>query len=245
MALKPSFSMIPIEKTNVYRTVFMRLTDLIEQNRLRPGDRLPSERDLSENLGVSRTTVRQSIKVLESMGKLETRVGSGTYVKEGDILRQFGLSDAIVNEKLLRDLCVAREGVEKIVFREYMEYHKTAKSMRDLNALLVHEEKEIKSGGKEKAVADTVYDFTFEARVAALTGNRITAFQQRQIHELWVYVWTRIGRVPEKWAVLHLEHRLIFEAMRDGSAELLDQRVSAHVNKDVNPNAFARDAGET
>ncbi len=239
MTLKPAFSMIPIEKTDVYRTVFLRLTDLIEESHLKPGDRLPSERELSESLGVSRTTVRQGIKVLEAMGKLETRMGSGTYVRAGDILYQFGLPGGEVNEGLLRDLCVAREGVEKTVFRQFMEYHKTAKTMRELDNLLVHEEREIKSGGREKAVADSVYDFTFEARVADLTGNRIVIFQQRQIHKLWVYVWTRIGRVPEKWTVLHLEHRLILEAVRDGSVDLLEQRISAHVNKDVNPEAFA------
>lgn len=237
MTLKPLFSMIPIEKTDVFRTVFTRLTELIEQHRLEPGDRLPSERELSESLGVSRTTVRQGIKVLESMGKLETRVGSGTYVASGNILYQFELPGLEVDEKLLRDVCVAREGIEKTVFREFMENHRTPKAMRELEALLDAEAKNLKgSAGKNRG--DIGYDFTLEAKAAELTGNRIIAFQQRQIHKLWAYSWSQIGRMPEKRKVLHLEHRLIMEAIRDKDGDLLDQRISAHVNKNINPRAF-------
>ncbi len=236
MTLKPLFSMIPIEKTDVFRTVFTRLNELIELHQLKPGDRLPSERELSESLGVSRTTVRQGIKVLESMGKLETRVGSGTYVTAGNILYQFELPGLAVDEKLLRDLCVAREGVEKTVFREFMENHKTAKAMRELETLLESEGKETRTVRAGKA--DVGYDFTLEAKVASLTGNQIIAFQQKQIHKLWAYVWSQIGRMPEKRKVLHLEHCLIMEAMRDNDGELLDQRISAHVNKNINPKAF-------
>lgn len=63
-----------------YQDVCSYLRDLIEQGQLRLGDRLPTERDLAQALGVSRGTVRDGLRLLESMGVLESRQGSGNYL---------------------------------------------------------------------------------------------------------------------------------------------------------------------
>jgi len=56
---------------------------LIERKELRPGDRLPAERDLAEQVGVSRPTVRMGLHALGAMGCVESRHGSGTYIPAG------------------------------------------------------------------------------------------------------------------------------------------------------------------
>lgn len=229
MTAKSSFSMIAIEKTDVYRTVIVRLNELIEAHQLAPGDRLPSERELSERMGVSRTTIRQGIKVLESMGKLETRVGSGTYVTAENILLQFEMEGIDVDGKVVRDLCVAREGIELTVFREFMRGHRTEKNLNTLARLLAQQEKALGKNG----AGDVVYEFVFERKVAELTRNRILMFQQKQIQRLWAHVWTKIGKVPEKRAVLHEEHKALLLAMRDNDDAGLERRVSGHVNKNI------------
>lgn len=58
------------------------LLEMIEQLGLQPGDRLPVERDLAVQLNVSRSTIREAIRTLSSMGVLTARQGSGTYVTE-------------------------------------------------------------------------------------------------------------------------------------------------------------------
>lgn len=63
-----------------YQDVCTYVRWLIEQGQLRPGDRLPTERALSQDLGVSRGTVRDGLRLLESMGVLESRQGSGNYL---------------------------------------------------------------------------------------------------------------------------------------------------------------------
>ena len=63
-----------------YQDVCTYVRRLIEQGQLRPGDRLPTERALSQDLGVSRGTVRDGLRLLESMGVLESRQGSGNYL---------------------------------------------------------------------------------------------------------------------------------------------------------------------
>ena len=57
--------------------------DLIEHKRLRPGDRLPPERDLAEQIGVSRPTLRMGLHALAAMGCVQSRHGSGTYIPKG------------------------------------------------------------------------------------------------------------------------------------------------------------------
>jgi len=72
----------------LYVQIAESLLDRIESGKLRPGDRLPPERDLSKMLSVNRMTVRRALQVLESQGLLLRRQGAGTYVAEPKIERQ-------------------------------------------------------------------------------------------------------------------------------------------------------------
>lgn len=76
---------MPFQKINQERvadTVMQQIEKLILRGILRPGERLPSERDLSERMGVSRPSLREAIADLESRGLLATRKGSGIYVAD-------------------------------------------------------------------------------------------------------------------------------------------------------------------
>jgi GntR family transcriptional repressor for pyruvate dehydrogenase complex len=90
-----------------------RLRDFIEAQQLQPGDRLISERDIAERLGVSRTSVRQAITALKVLGLVESRHGNGVY-----LLRPPGaviptLASEIVDSEADHPLIwEVREGVE-------------------------------------------------------------------------------------------------------------------------------------
>src|SRR5579859_2983428 len=63
-----------------YETIAEKIAELITATDLKAGDRLPTEHELSEQLGVSRTVVREAVKVLVTTGLVYTRRGSGLYV---------------------------------------------------------------------------------------------------------------------------------------------------------------------
>jgi GntR family transcriptional repressor for pyruvate dehydrogenase complex len=71
----------PIERTPLYREVFDRLRELVENEELAPGDRLPAERELAVRLGVSRNSLRPALAALEALGVIEIRHGSGAFLK--------------------------------------------------------------------------------------------------------------------------------------------------------------------
>jgi GntR family transcriptional regulator, transcriptional repressor for pyruvate dehydrogenase complex len=72
----------PIEQKTVTERVANRLLELISNGDIKPGDKLPPERELARRLNIGRTTVREALKLLTLSGLLEARRGDGTYVNK-------------------------------------------------------------------------------------------------------------------------------------------------------------------
>jgi GntR family transcriptional repressor for pyruvate dehydrogenase complex len=70
-----------LEKLTYSELIIEKMKELILDRKLGPGDRLPSERELALEFGVSRASIREAIKALTALGLLETRTGDGTYVR--------------------------------------------------------------------------------------------------------------------------------------------------------------------
>jgi GntR family transcriptional regulator, transcriptional repressor for pyruvate dehydrogenase complex len=71
-----------VKKTKVYEKVAQQIQGLIRDGLLKPGDRLPPERELAETFQVSRSSLRDALRVLEVMGLVAPRQGEGTVVKD-------------------------------------------------------------------------------------------------------------------------------------------------------------------
>jgi len=69
-----------VPRANLWSTAVEQIRDLIDGGRLRPGERLPGERELCQQLGISRVSLREAIRVLESDGYLAVKPGRGTFV---------------------------------------------------------------------------------------------------------------------------------------------------------------------
>ncbi|MDO3722109.1 FadR/GntR family transcriptional regulator [Marinobacter sp. chi1] len=97
----------PIKKASLVQATIDRLRQAIETGQWSLGEKLPVESDLAENLGVSRNTVREAVRVLAHGGMLETRQGDGTYVRatrdDGDALKRISAS-ALADQLEVRTL---------------------------------------------------------------------------------------------------------------------------------------------
>ncbi len=77
-----AMSGINLRYEQLFKQVAQQIQDIIIGGGLKPGDKMPSERTLAENLNVSRTVIREALKLLEDRGLITINVGSGTYVSE-------------------------------------------------------------------------------------------------------------------------------------------------------------------
>ncbi|GAA5416335.1 HTH-type transcriptional repressor NanR [Paraliobacillus ryukyuensis] len=71
-----------LAKQKAYESVLDKLKHFINDKQLQPGDKLPSEREFAEQLGVGRSSVREALRAIELLGLIETRQGEGTFLRE-------------------------------------------------------------------------------------------------------------------------------------------------------------------
>ena len=144
----------PVQSEKLSAAVVRQIEQLILRGILRPGERLPSERELSDRLGVSRPSLREAIAELQQTGLLTTRAGAGVYV--ADVLGS-AFSES------LRQLFARHD---EAVF-DYLSFR------RDMEGLAAERAAE-KGTESDLAVIDTLY-----ARMEAAHGKRNPAEESR------------------------------------------------------------------
>ena len=104
----------PVRNKSLSKMVMESIKEVLIQKTLKPGDRLPTETELCESLGVGKSSVREAIKMLEVLGVVETRQGEGTYIAKkiaetsvNPLVYQLLIDDGSVSECGGKRLCAA------------------------------------------------------------------------------------------------------------------------------------------
>jgi GntR family transcriptional repressor for pyruvate dehydrogenase complex len=164
--LKSDFEVV--RKNKVYEEVAQQIERLILK-KLRPGDKLPSERELAEMLKVSRSSIRDAIRGLELRGLVEPRQGAGTIVRE--------VSSESSTNPFASALNRRRELVSELLdFRKMLEpplaaraaMHATAGEIAEMEDILQRQEEKQIQG--DAAVAE---DAEFHYSIALASGNSV------------------------------------------------------------------------
>ena len=108
-----------IQTKKMFVHVVQELRALIAEQQIKPGDKLPSERVLSETLQVSRSSIREALRSLELLGLIQSRHGGGTYLADagGSQLVELISSFILQNEQSNRDIILNRRMHEKEAIR--------------------------------------------------------------------------------------------------------------------------------
>lgn len=104
----------PASRTTLVQSVAGQLISLISEGHLKPGDRLPSQQELTEKMQVGRSTIREALRSLATMGLVEMKPGHGTFIKRMDaqtIIRP-DLLALMIDESLTERLLEARQIIE-------------------------------------------------------------------------------------------------------------------------------------
>lgn len=100
----------PVKQGSVVGLVMDRIKEALIKKELRPGDYLPTENELMKNLGVSKTSIREAIKMLQALGVLEIKRGQGTRIRkhlEGTVIDPL-IFQLIIEDEEPRDLVELR-----------------------------------------------------------------------------------------------------------------------------------------
>ena len=158
-----------VRKKRAYEDIVKQIRHLIEKGKLKRGDQLPTERELSETFKVSRSTVREAIFSLETMKLVERRQGDGTYViaSSEEALVQ-PLATSLFHEKGdMIDIFSLRKIIEPEVAQLASE-NATPEEINELEEILKEQEKEVASGRNPIQT-----DSDFHHLLARMARNRV------------------------------------------------------------------------
>jgi GntR family transcriptional regulator, transcriptional repressor for pyruvate dehydrogenase complex len=223
-----AFAIYPIQRVDVYESVLTQLDGLVSQ--MEPGERLPPERQLVEQLQVSRVSVREALRALESMGKIEIRPNAGSFVlhPNGNALVGHLTSQLPIDTTFLDYLVDVRAAVEDKVV-SLIDPDADLSSVADVLDAYAREM-------EEEDVEPGSLDLRFEAALGRVAGNPLLSELQRAIHELWVVAWSKCGIAPGDRQLLHDQHVAIFRALEARDNSEARRLMGEHVDRLVTTN---------
>ncbi|WP_291317379.1 FadR/GntR family transcriptional regulator [Desulfuromonas sp.] len=171
----------PIRPKKISEEIVEQIKGLISKGQLKPGDRVPSERDLASLFGVSRPSVREALMVLDAMGLVESRQGGGTFVRS---LTEASLADPLTtmvekNPHMLQALVEVRKGLE--CWSAYLAATRaTEEEIAELGRIFNEMKDQAASGGWDPKI-----DSKFHYVITNATHNTIQLHLLNTIHGLF------------------------------------------------------------
>ncbi|WP_344108478.1 FadR/GntR family transcriptional regulator [Nocardiopsis rhodophaea] len=209
-----------------------RIKERIADGTLKPGDRLPTERELASDLGVSRSSMREAIRALTTLGVLEARHGAGVYVtalRPADLLETFSVLAEVSQGETLIEVLQVRRMLEPAATALAAARADDAQ-LRRLGEILNRMDADGGSAGAD-AYADTVSaDLTFHQAIVEITGNATLAaindgLSSRTFN---ARVW-RGHREAGITARLREDHERIYRALRARDPDAARAAATMHV----------------
>jgi GntR family transcriptional repressor for pyruvate dehydrogenase complex len=223
----------PVSRIPTYELVLRRIEEQLISRTLRPGDRLPAERELAVMLGASRPAVREALRVLQAQGILRSAVGtgadSGTIVMaapSGALTRLLRVHLAVASFPMT-DVIQARVMLERFSALGAAEHPQTASLEKINTALIQMDEPDI-----EREAFNNL-DTEFHVAIAESGGNRLIADLTIAVRESIRTDIQHALTVEPDWPLvrdgLRRDHHAIFKALqaKDGplAADLLEQHI--------------------
>ena len=215
------------DNTIVQNEIISKIRDLINLKNLEPGDKLPSERMLSDKFSVSRSNVRESIRKLEFYGLLRSIPQSGTFVANIGITAMNGMIDDILRlkEPDFKSLVETRILLELKTSR-LASLRRTDDDLAQMGAALEAYSTKVLNG--EDAVEE---DLLFHLAIAKASGNSSLNTLMLMITPQIITNFEKHHFCDKKLALSGIkEHTDIFEAIKEKNPAKAKEKVKVHFN---------------
>jgi len=224
-----------VRKTRVSQDIIEQVRDLVTSGRLKPGDRLPSERELSQALSVSRSSVREAVRAMESLGLIEARAGEGTFMASpsgshgSDPLIASLHQDWSTQHKLFEVRRVIEPDLAALAARRA-----TTEQIERLRAILDDQEAEIARGGTG-VKQDTLFHFL----MAEATGNEALVRIVDSLMDLLLKTREESLQHDERRVQSLKQHRSILAAIEARDPRAAERQMRDHI-RDVEVLVFSK-----
>lgn len=214
-----------IQKVNVSQATFDTLLGKVMDGTWKQGEKIPSENELKEILGVSRHTVRSAITNLNMLGILETRRGDGNYVKGTGVALyiDFLIPYLFINKTDVAKILEFRESIESTVAR-YAALRATKEELRQ-----IEEKMYICERNSHDLQNYPAYDFDFHLAVANASKSDLLIQSMFVVKK---YCFTAIREYFDLDLALDgtdLHHRRIYEALVNRDGDLACEAMGNHI----------------
>jgi GntR family transcriptional repressor for pyruvate dehydrogenase complex len=218
-------SVEPVKSIRIYAEIVRQIRGLIADGQLKSGDRLPPERDLAERFRVSRTSVREALRALESTGLVEIRAGEGAFVRPASV-------EALVEPLALVILTHREATADLYEARRLLEPPIAALAARragpeevaELIRILDEQAKEV-AGGRTGLAQDAA----FHTAIAHSAHNRAITRIVTTLMDLLAQTREESLHTPGRPERSHQDHRRILAAIQARDAEAARQAMLDHL----------------
>jgi GntR family transcriptional regulator, transcriptional repressor for pyruvate dehydrogenase complex len=211
-----------------YETIAAKITELITSVDLKPGDRLPTEHELSKQLGVSRTVVREAVKVLVATGLVYTRRGSGLYVANKTSSSATPMLDSLTpvdptqvislyEFRIMLEPSAARLAAERITPHELRELREMVALNRQSAETQQRQQFRESDAALHRVIAEATHNPFLASTIA--TTTRVQG---------WVFD-IAAGRTQALLLSYAEQHATILEAIQEGEPEAAARAMNAHL----------------
>jgi GntR family transcriptional regulator, transcriptional repressor for pyruvate dehydrogenase complex len=223
-------SLQPVERKKLYESIVEQMRNLIESRAWKPGERLPSEREITQMLNVGRTSVREALRILEALGYIDIRPGDGSYVRNTvDFTASLQkMLEAVQVDDLFVEILEARELLEAQIAFLAAE-NVSSNEVADLEAIVDRQERSIQEGldGMDENIE-------FHMRLTEITGNRVLVEMQKFLFKLahtGIQNLFQISGLPQESV---RQHREIIAAIREHNSATAQKLMVNHVRTRYN-----------
>lgn len=217
----------PIKIKKIYEEIVEQLKEMISNGELKPGQRLPSERDMAESLGVSRASVREALTALEAIGILDIRPGEGTFVRETSVSTTFAPLAMVLEME-------QNPGGQLMEVRRVLETEMAAlAAQRATEEDIKNIETSLNRMKTAKTISQAVEaDLRFHFSIAEATHNTILLRIMNTVADLMHNAF-RVQReelFADKGTEIIGEHEAIYNAIRGRNLETSKSKMLQHID---------------
>lgn len=224
-----------VQRKAVSEDVVAHIRAMIENGAMQPGDRLPAERKLAEQLQASRASVREGIRILAESGLLESRQGAGTFVRERPGATLIGA--VLSGTYSLQDVFAVRVMLEPEI-AALAARNGTPEAKAHLESLLASQDQAAQGSG---AWGD--FDHRFHHALAEASGNPVLLEMVLALHEGFARSRDASVQSPLRQQASLAAHRSIVDAIRQGDAARAERAMREHL-EDVKGIIFSGEKAE-